>query len=31
MQRYGDVWNLFVEGIGLGQHYGYIAWGRTGK
>ncbi|MDR0966251.1 MAG: glycosyl hydrolase [Myxococcales bacterium] len=22
-----DVWNAFVEGIGLGQHYGYVAWG----
>ncbi|MBS1151211.1 MAG: hypothetical protein H6Q89_2909, partial [Myxococcaceae bacterium] len=31
MQRYGDVWNLFVEGIGLGQHYGYIAWGPNWK
>ncbi len=27
MQRFGDVWNLYVEGIGLGQHYGYIAFG----
>jgi isoamylase len=27
MKRYGDVWNLFVEGIGIGQNYGYIAWG----
>ncbi len=27
MQRFGDVWNLYVEGIGVGQHYGYIAWG----
>jgi len=27
MEQYGDVWNLYVEGIGLGQHYGYIAWG----
>ena len=27
MSQYGDVWNLYVEGIGLGQHYGYIAWG----
>ena len=27
MERFGDVWNLYVEGIGLGQHYGYIAWG----
>jgi isoamylase len=23
----GDIWNGFVEGIGLGQHYGYRAWG----
>ncbi len=22
-----DVWNVFVEGVGLGQHYGYVAWG----
>ena len=27
MERFGDVWNLHVEGIGLGQHYGFIAWG----
>ncbi len=27
MTRYGDVWNIYVEGIGVGQHYGYIAWG----
>ena len=27
MTRQGDVWNLYVEGLGLGQHYGYIAWG----
>jgi glycogen operon protein len=27
MQRFGDVWNLYVEGVGYGQHYGYIAWG----
>lgn len=27
MQRFGDVWNLYVEGIGRGQHYGYVAWG----
>jgi len=27
MIRQGDVWNLYVEGLGLGQHYGYIAWG----
>lgn len=27
MKRMGDVYNLHVEGVGLGQHYGYIAWG----
>ena len=27
MARFGDVWNLFVEGVGLGQHYGFVAWG----
>lgn len=27
MSRFGDVWNLHVEGVGLGQHYGYVAWG----
>ena len=27
MERFGDVWNLHVEGIGVGQHYGFIAWG----
>ncbi|MCB9677115.1 MAG: glycosyl hydrolase [Alphaproteobacteria bacterium] len=27
MVRYGDVWNLYVEGVGPGQHYGYVAWG----
>jgi glycogen operon protein len=27
MTRRGDVWNVFIEGVGLGQHYGYIAWG----
>ena len=21
------VWSLYVEGVGLGQHYGYVAWG----
>ncbi|MEE2828636.1 MAG: alpha-amylase family glycosyl hydrolase [Myxococcota bacterium] len=25
--RFGQVWNLYVEGVGLGQHYGYVAWG----
>jgi glycogen operon protein len=27
MTRLGDVWNVYVEGVGLGQHYGYVAWG----
>jgi glycogen operon protein len=27
MARFGDVWNLYVEGIGVGQHYGFRAWG----
>ena len=27
MTRFGDVWNVYVEGVGLGQHYGYIAFG----
>jgi isoamylase len=27
MARFGDVWSVHVEGIGHGQHYGYIAWG----
>lgn len=27
MHRIGDVWSLYVEGVGLGQHYGFIAWG----
>ncbi len=27
LKRFGDVWNLYVEGIGVGQHYGFIAWG----
>ncbi|MEZ4322687.1 MAG: alpha-amylase family glycosyl hydrolase [Myxococcota bacterium] len=27
MVKYGDVWNLYVEGVGPGQHYGYVAWG----
>ena len=25
--RFGDVWNLYIEGVGLGQKYGFIAWG----
>lgn len=27
MTRFGAVWNVYVEGIGVGQHYGYVAWG----
>jgi glycogen operon protein len=27
MKRYGDVWNLYVEGVGVGQHYGFVVWG----
>ena len=27
MTRHADIWNLYVEGIGVGQHYGYRAWG----
>jgi isoamylase len=27
MARYDDVWNVYVEGVGPGQHYGFIAWG----
>jgi len=27
MERVGDVWSLYVEGLGVGQHYGYIAFG----
>ncbi|MFO0746046.1 MAG: alpha-amylase family glycosyl hydrolase [Myxococcota bacterium] len=27
MTRFGDVWNVHVEGIGYGQIYGYVAWG----
>ncbi len=23
----GPLWSAYVEGVGLGQHYGYIAWG----
>src|SRR3954453_13739911 len=26
MTRFGNVWNVHVEGIGLGQAYGYIAF-----
>jgi glycogen operon protein len=27
MKRFGDVWNLYVEGVGVGQHYGFITFG----
>jgi len=27
MERFGDVWSVYVEGVGVGQHYGYVAWG----
>jgi len=28
MQKFGtDMWNLYVEGVGEGQYYGYAAWG----
>jgi len=27
MSRFGNVWNLYVEGIGEGTTYGFIAWG----
>ncbi len=27
MTPYGEVWNVYIEGVGPGQHYGYIAWG----
>jgi len=27
LERFGNVWNIYVEGVGLGQHYGYIAFG----
>jgi len=26
---FGDVWSVYVEGIGYGQHYGFIAWGSN--
>ncbi len=31
MTRTGDVWNVFVEGVGLGQLFGYVAWGPNWK
>ena len=27
MTPYGEVWNLYVEGVGEGQHYGFVLWG----
>ena len=27
LTQFGDVWNVHIEGIGVGQHYGFIAWG----
>lgn len=27
MTRFGSVFNVYVQGVGLGQHYGYVAWG----
>ena len=31
LERTSDeaIWNIFIEGIGVGQHYGYIAWGAN--
>ncbi|MCB9766342.1 MAG: glycosyl hydrolase [Alphaproteobacteria bacterium] len=27
LTQQGDLWSVYVEGVGLGQHYGYVAWG----
>ncbi len=27
LTRFGHVWSVHVEGVGVGQHYGFIAWG----
>ncbi|MFH1463280.1 MAG: alpha-amylase family glycosyl hydrolase [Pseudomonadota bacterium] len=27
LTRYGDFWSIYVEGLGEGQAYGYVAWG----
>lgn len=27
MTRFGNVWNTYVEGLGVGTYYGYVAWG----
>lgn len=29
MTKFGEVWNVYIEGIGRGQHYGFIAWGEN--
>lgn len=29
MERFGEVWNLYVEGVGPGQLYGLVAWGSN--
>ena len=29
MVRFGETFNLHVEGVGLGQHYGFVAWGSN--
>lgn len=29
MSRYDDVWNLYVEGVGPGTMYGFVAWGSN--
>lgn len=26
-----SLWTLFVSGLGIGQHYGYVAWGPNWK
>ena len=27
LTRDGDLWSVYVEGVGVGQHYGFVAWG----
>jgi glycogen operon protein len=27
LTRFGDVWNVWVQSVGYGQHYGFVAWG----
>ncbi len=29
LTRFGDVWNVYLEGVGPGQTYGYVAWGSN--